>query len=255
MADTILPSSSTKADTSRRDRETEEERKNKKRKMEPVTFSDPTAFVTLISGQGESETKFVIHKEVACRHSEVLKVAFESNFTEGQTQTYHFPESTKPALTFLMQYMYTQNLVVDILREDYKHGAYVTPAEHLTCAALFELWTLGDMLRIPKLQNVALASYDAVVKKTWKLPAVHAHEIYNRTSAGSMLRKYIVHMFVFKVGSVRFADNHIGGAFPNDLLMGMICYMKSDDYQKMSETQRKSFIPQASSFFVPEDES
>lgn len=49
---------------------------------------DPEDIVTLFAAKDESGKPLKVHKDVACHYSPVFKAAFNSKFTEGETQTY-----------------------------------------------------------------------------------------------------------------------------------------------------------------------
>ncbi|KAE9381274.1 hypothetical protein N431DRAFT_457876 [Stipitochalara longipes BDJ] len=74
-------------------RSAEIEQTRKRQRKEPVTFADPNSLVTFIIGEKDESTKFTIHKEVGCCHSKVLDAAFNSDFVEGQTQTYRLEDT------------------------------------------------------------------------------------------------------------------------------------------------------------------
>lgn len=69
---------------------------------------NPSKLVTLLVDQDTE--KFVVHNELACHYTPVLKAAFESNFIEGQTQTYKLQDTTKGAVRLLVQWLYPQKL-------------------------------------------------------------------------------------------------------------------------------------------------
>jgi hypothetical protein len=66
-------------------------------------YRDPCAMVTFLIGNREDPTKFLVHKEVACRRSPVLDVAFNSQFEEGRTQTYYLDDISVMAFRYFMQ--------------------------------------------------------------------------------------------------------------------------------------------------------
>ena len=69
-----------------------------------ICHSEPGAFVTsLIGKESNPSKKFIIHKEFACYVSPVFDAAFNSNFVEGQTQTYKLDDTTPRAFQPLTQ--------------------------------------------------------------------------------------------------------------------------------------------------------
>jgi hypothetical protein len=49
---------------------------------------------------------FVIQKEVAVLYSQVFKAAFNSDFVEGQTQTYNLEGANIEAFSLVVQWLY-----------------------------------------------------------------------------------------------------------------------------------------------------
>lgn len=68
---------------------------------------------------GDQKKKFIVHKEVACFHSEVLARAFNSGFIEGQTQTYTLDDVSEGAFKLFVQYLYHQEIELRTLASDY----------------------------------------------------------------------------------------------------------------------------------------
>ncbi|CZT42869.1 uncharacterized protein RSE6_02821 [Rhynchosporium secalis] len=242
MADIRSLTSSTDARKPRRNRETEEERRK-----------NLGALVTLISGQGEADTKFLLHKEVVCRHSKVVKSAFESAFVEDQTQIYRLRESTKEAVTYLMQYMCSQKLEIAILRDYFASTSISEELEQLICTALIEAWVLGDLLCIPQLHNFALVAFEDISNKTSNVLMKCCDVAYRLTSPGRVLRKFFVHTCIFNIAPGWFEITPNTGELAKELLVDIISYMRSKVYQNMSKKERAS-RSMVSDCFVPEDQ-
>ncbi|KAG4443030.1 hypothetical protein IFR05_001484 [Cadophora sp. M221] len=265
--------SSQDAEKSRRDRETEHQRKSDKQKIWPVKFSDPGTLVTLIAGKDETYTKFLVHKEVACHHSrvwldnphpfnlklhphspaiDVLKAAFESDFIEGQTQTYRLEESTKGAVTFLMQFLYSQKLHTIQLNDDCSIEDFQSkvPGMNNEDHVLVELWTLGDLLHIPKLQNVALKAIHAIQEKANRVRIHSLKDVYSLTSSGSLLRKYFVEVAVFNMTHDGF--DYCPDHYPHEMLLDVIRLMRTERYIEMIKTNSiGNYYVEVSDFFLP----
>ena len=62
--------------------------------------------------------EFKVHKGFAIHYSPVLKSAFNSNFKEGQTQTYVLEHATEGAAQLLVEWIYTQKLDLNGLKEE-----------------------------------------------------------------------------------------------------------------------------------------
>ncbi|CZS94252.1 uncharacterized protein RAG0_04306 [Rhynchosporium agropyri] len=114
MADIRSLTSSTDARKPRRNRETEEERRK-----------NPGALVTLITGQGEADTKFLLHKEVSVATRRCFKLLSK---------------------VLSWKYMYSQKLEIAIQRDNLASTSISEELEQLICTALIEAWVLGDLL-------------------------------------------------------------------------------------------------------------
>ncbi|TVY41599.1 hypothetical protein LOCC1_G007765 [Lachnellula occidentalis] len=82
-------------------------------KKNSPNFSNTKELVTFKIGKDDKIKTFVVHKEFACHYSPVLKAAFNSDFIEGQTQTYVL-EDIGPygieTFTLFVKWLYTQKL-------------------------------------------------------------------------------------------------------------------------------------------------
>jgi hypothetical protein len=152
-------------------------------------FRDPNSLVTFVVGNEGESTTFTVHKEVACYHSKVLNAAFNGQFAEGQTQSYRLEDTTEHAFRLLMQWMYSQKLVISAQRNPVSEDLGIWGKESHDLAML---WVLADKLGMPSLQNVALKAIDEISNK-YQLIATHTFfYIENNTAADSPLRRYTV---------------------------------------------------------------
>jgi hypothetical protein len=147
---------------------------------------DPDAFVTFLIGPDEK--KFIVHKEFACHYSPVLNAAFNSQFIEGQTQTYRLEDTTEGTFRLFLQWLYYQQLELLQLQDGNVDDNLVIDEDE----SLFGLWILADKLGAPHLQNLAIESIEKIRYKTEGLALSHLHYIYDNTSTGSLLREYMV---------------------------------------------------------------
>jgi hypothetical protein len=151
-----------------------------------ILFRDPDAFVTFLIGPDEK--KFIVHKEFACNYSPILKAAFNSQFIEGQTQTYRLEDTTEGTVRLFVQWLYYQQLEILQLQDDDVDDDLAIDEDK----SLFGVWILADKLGAPHLQNLAIESIKKINRKTQGLATMHLHYIYDNTSAGSLLRRYMV---------------------------------------------------------------
>ncbi|KAL2072757.1 hypothetical protein VTL71DRAFT_12100 [Oculimacula yallundae] len=182
-----------------------------------ITASDPKTFVTLIAGKGSEEVEFVVHKEFVCHHCAVLEAAFKSNFIEGRTQTYRFPEVNGPVIQKLVQWFYSQDINIQSLEEE----VY----QNLETRALIQLWILADKLLLRSLQNLILRKLDLMRARFGMLPTLTYRYAYENTSKGSLLRLFLVHRAAGMSRS--YIDSH-PQRFPREMLVEMVVAMGNE---------------------------
>jgi hypothetical protein len=143
--------------------------------------------VTLITGSSDNSTKYRVHKEFACHSSPVFRAAFNSNFIEGQTQTYRLEDTRERTVSLLVQWIYNND-------------TYVTD-DDVGYVDLVALWILADKLCMPQLQNKVI---DKLSKRTPKSGSQRAmiaslEMIYNQTESKSQLQKFAVEICALHV--------------------------------------------------------
>lgn len=135
---------------------------------------------------GPEKKKFILHKEFACQYSPVFKAAFNSDFIEGQTQTYKLEDVTEAAARLLVNWFYTQQLDIE------GYGAS-SPEKRQEDMALCQLWVLADKLLVPQLQNQTIRTMVDLRVKTNIIPTLSLEYIWANTSPGNPLRRLLVH--------------------------------------------------------------
>ncbi|PMD52236.1 uncharacterized protein K444DRAFT_637423 [Hyaloscypha bicolor E] len=143
------------------------------------TFWNSHQLVTLFAGQNKEAKSFLIHKDFACHYSPVLKAALNSNFIEGQTQSYRMEEDNHEAVHLLIHWFYTQ--VLDTQQPKERLTGKPKDNEDL---ALIQLWILADKLLIPELQNLVTGRIDSIRRITQAIPTGCLQSVYKDTSAG-----------------------------------------------------------------------
>lgn len=155
---------------------------------------DPMSTIILTSGDGDGAKAFLVHKEVACHYSPVLAKAGDR---------YQLKQFSERAVRFLVQWLYSQQLVVEQLQRD--HAEIYTDSVKEEDSALVELWSLARELKIPSLQNVAINTIDAIYRKIEDFPTndsiAHAYET---TTFGDELREFLVAMFVHALENLEY---------------------------------------------------
>ncbi|KAN0103457.1 hypothetical protein V8E51_011770 [Hyaloscypha variabilis] len=251
----------TPATASKRKRTSEErpDAQAKNAKTLLPNFSQPTEMVTFLVGKDEE--RFSVHKEFACHYSPVLKAAFDSNFIEGQTQTYPLQDMLPSAFRLLAKWFYSDHIdlqldidpTVDInVTDEVDDNSDGEEDDHATLQLneayraqdlnFAQLWVAGDRLLIPRLQNAVVLAWnqlwncdddDRVCTTSWLKYA------YEHTTVGSPLRNIAVDklVFEFRASDIKASADEL----PREILVDMamvtansICAIppKSKYYQK-----------------------
>ncbi|TVY73265.1 hypothetical protein LSUE1_G005767 [Lachnellula suecica] len=247
MIDTT-PSKSAKAQTT-----SQYEGTRKKQKADRPDFSDPCSLVTFIVVEDEEveydadedvqnennetgvesfneknrehrkiETKFIVHKEIACHYSPVWNAAFNSSFIEGQTQIYRLEDTTARAFKLLVQGLYYQELLLHQLEDtadDEERDTELTQSEDMSLA---ELWVLADKLSIPHIQDLALGSIHQISHKISMLCLAPLGYIYDNTTSGSKLRAYCIENLARYLKPEELETFH--DLLPRELLLDLVKY-------------------------------
>jgi hypothetical protein len=174
--------------------------------------------VTLYAG--DSNEAFTVHKEFACHYSPVLKTAFNSNFIEGQTQTYRLQETTERAVRLLVPWFYTQKLDTFVPKETKEAVSDERKAESSQDAALVELWVLAEKLLIPTLQNMVAREILECSRHAHEIQAGILHYVYEKTGRGSLLRRLIVDMCFRNLGTNIYQK--YPERFPQEMLIELV---------------------------------
>jgi hypothetical protein len=212
-----------------------------------VFCSEPDVMVTFLIGPEPSPKKFIVHKEIACRHSGVFDAAFNSEFIEGQTQTYRLEDTSEEVFRMLVQWMYGKQL--DLISLE---GKVVIVKEDLTQDMhLAELWVLADRLGMPWLQNRILDHIDHIRRQTNSMPTATFHYVYDNTASGSPLRKYFVWICAMDLNPAVFTE--VMDQFPKSMLASIAKYLSKLRIGIFDDEDSEE-VTSVSAFYIPVDE-
>lgn len=116
---------------------------------------------------------------------------------------------------------------------------------------LLRLWTLADMLLIPKLQNHTMKKLEEILQQTSHFCFPSFHYIYSSTSKDSVLRKWVVIKYLNEHGEGGgFATRCCKNWFPRTMLFDMLEITMHKDTANIYDAD---YIP-VEEFYVPEDD-
>ena len=140
-----------------------------------------------------------------------MRAAFNSNFREGQTQTYHLEDTSEDAVRLLVFWLYSQNLYLPL--EESESWDYTRQMQ-----ALCSLWVLADKLIIPALQDAVVEKIDVERRRENLFPTSCLCYVYQNTAVGSPLRKLMLTYCAYGGFATSFyTDNP--GQFPKEMLL------------------------------------
>ncbi|KAH7417491.1 hypothetical protein BKA64DRAFT_636849 [Cadophora sp. MPI-SDFR-AT-0126] len=183
-----------------------------------ATISNPTSMATLTTGSGHSIKQFVVHKDFACHYSPVLKAAFNSNFLEGRTQVYHLDDVEEEVGSLLVNWLYSQDLVVESIEKE-ENVPY--EAVHLV-----QLWVVADKLLIPQLQNLVIQKLIKREKILGIIPIDTLTDLYKTTSKDSPLRLLLLHQCACLLDPWHFSK--FPEDFPKEMLLELAQFACGD---------------------------
>lgn len=180
-----------------------------------------------------------------------MNAAFNSNFIEGQTQTYRLEDTTPGSFKLLIQWVYAQKVrisqpappgLLDVLAERGEQDADVGWGEE--DMNLARLWVLADRLGMPKLQNNVM-SIIVDISKLHQPAALTFRYIYENTAEGSPLRALTIRQCATELNPRIFTGNT--SAFPHQLLLDIAVYCA--EYLRSMDGDEDNCI-EAEDFFV-----
>ncbi|TVY50182.1 hypothetical protein LCER1_G009004 [Lachnellula cervina] len=165
----------------------------------PAKKSHQSELVTFKIGKGDKIKAFIVHKEVACHYSPVLKAAFNSDFVEGQTQTYVLDDIGEHGIatfTLFVEWLYTQKLdllqeLKDIVDGDKEYRTIPANIRRIGAAEIqvAEMWIIAGKLLVPSVQNLAIEQLERISYHAKGVPSgVLKNYIFANTGQGSLLR-------------------------------------------------------------------
>ena len=148
--------------------------------------SAPHELVTIYVGP--EKKPFVIHKEVAS-YSPVLNAAFNSDFVEGQTQTYNLEDADADAFQLLVQWLYTKSIQFCLTDAEFNSLRVPPddsrpPSEEVLLKLqrhsmrLVNLWITADYLQMPRLQYLAVDGLEHLSRQLGVAQGSTLHYLY-----------------------------------------------------------------------------
>ncbi|KAH6709047.1 hypothetical protein BKA61DRAFT_490241, partial [Leptodontidium sp. MPI-SDFR-AT-0119] len=182
--------------------------------------SSPDQMITFLVG--DSQQKFIIHMEFACKYSEVLKAAFDGPFIEGKTGVYNLEDVNPGTFRLFAEYLYTgkTTLLHHNVNPTGNHG---NEDNHIDeCAeqdlTLVQLWVLADRFLVRTLQNQVVVHIERIRRCCLDMSTKCWDYVYDNTSTGSPLRALVAEQCAWS----NLVDGDDLERAPQDLLKDMV---------------------------------
>ncbi|KAI9878193.1 MAG: hypothetical protein M1830_001585 [Pleopsidium flavum] len=154
----------------------------------PVDLFDQTVVKVYV---GPKKTRFFIHKELLCDHSEFFRAALTGGFKEAHEGAVYLPEDELEVFAKLVEWLYADQLdTTFIFREDPDESVCATDLKKVTL--FVKLWVLADRLRIPALQRVAVWAVRSFMEVYLYLPTDIVLYIFENTVPSAEFGKLCV---------------------------------------------------------------
>ncbi len=189
-------------------------------------------FVSIIVTDTTEFKTFSFHRDLACFWSSFFRGAFTSGLSESITLT----DTTIAAAAVLVRWMYTGNI-------------HDRDGQLPSSVALYDLWLLADKLVIPSLQNATIIAIEDQRMSEKKIRTDMAAKVYEKTSAGCPLRKFLVYQIAFGLTFRGFEEDLVQlHRYPVELQTDLLLALKKE------ATTSKAAVADMSIYFVPTSE-
>ncbi|KUJ22804.1 uncharacterized protein LY89DRAFT_714523 [Mollisia scopiformis] len=213
-------------------------------KMKTPQFSNPSDMVTFIVGL--KKEKFIVHKEFACKNSEVLRAAFNGPFLEGRTGTYILEDTSAAAFRMFTEFLYSGKITLHyhnlnaeddlVLAEDEEHIEMCAQQD----TDLIDLWLLADRFLMVDFQNQVIDHMKRIYQICGVMSSCQFRKIYDNTQEGSPLRRLVVDLCCWAFFADYIKDK--SDKFPQDMLVDVaIAYRDAAPSNVI--TSKRSEIP------------
>jgi hypothetical protein len=130
---------------------------------------------------GEDERRFTVHKDMLCAKSKFSKAACSERWASGIEKVVRQPEGTAEDFQIYVEWVYTSKISL--------HTDEIGKQQ----AKLMDMYILGDVLDDYQLRNASMRRLIANTRKEMTiLTSRQVHKVYEATTTGSPLRKFIV---------------------------------------------------------------
>lgn len=174
--------------------------------------------VQVVVGTGSSTKTFNIYKDLLTFYSDYFRTALKNCWKTGPENTIYLPDEDADIFSTFNYWMYTKRLYHQ--EPSIKDKSAIIEEVPLLFRHLFDMYIFADRRGIPELANAALDATFAKICQLWCAPSWELEYIYDNTSQGSALRRYLVD---FTLATGNFHNiNENAYLYPKDFLVEVI---------------------------------
>jgi hypothetical protein len=199
----------------------------------PLGRGDYNSTVSVFAG--EEEQQFTIHKNKICAKSKFFRDACLTPGTEGELKPIKLPMILARDFQIYFDWIYTSQIQLECEDARQKQDIYVA------------IYTLGDMLGDYQLRNAAIERLIENLPFAAAPPSIELfRQVYQFTSVGSPLRRYLVDSTILK-GSRRTLNGNMAkfpAEFAQELAVALLNQTPVVSRKDIVKILRGSFKPE-----------
>jgi hypothetical protein len=187
---------------------------------------------------GEEEYRFTVHKDMLCSKSKFFRAACSERWASGVEKVVRQPEGTAEDFQIYVEWVYTSK--ISLATDDIDKQQ----------AKLMDMYILGDVVDDYQLRNATMKRLIANTRKDIKtLTREQVHKVYEATTTGSPLRKFIVNWLLtgFDRDDIKASIASEPAEIVRELALAALERVEPEDDEKVFEFLTGMFEPEKES--------
>jgi hypothetical protein len=187
---------------------------------------------------GEDEHRFTVHKDMLCAKSKFFRAACSERWASGVEKAVRQPEGTAEDFQIYVEWVYTSKISLHTEEIDKQQ------------AKLMDMYILGDVVDDYQLRNASMRRLIANTRKEMTiLTSRQVHKVYEATTTGSPLRKFIVNWLLssFDRDDLKASIASEPAEFVRELALAALQRIEPEGTDEVFETLTRMFEPEKES--------
>lgn len=181
-----------------------------------------------------------MHKDHLCAKSPYFKAALEGSFQEAHLGEVTLEDTSIHAFEMFNEWLYTGDITEGLCREKRPFCSLRESKDEPSFIQLLDAWLLAEYLLVPQLQNYIVDMMIAKQVNKHTIPVDAFGYFYNNTQRGSLMRKLMVDIFVWKwyskSSTYRVYERYIPFEMNMDLLIAFARRVNNEDTNPFKTT-------------------